>query len=201
MAGRDHYACASLLNGGKSACDNDAYLRRPLIEPGLLAGIKRELSAPEIIEELQRRVRQRLKNGKPPTDNRAQIAKLEREVARLVEAIASGALRTSAAIARRLQDAEAALARLKVTPAPPSVQQLLPQLGERCQAAIDNLERTLMVDPRRARMEIAEHVGPIRVTTTPEEIRLEAQKGHMEAALLGATGTGGERQVCVVAGA
>jgi len=41
----------------------------------------------------------------------------------------------------------------------------------------DNLQTTLMRDPRRGRIEIAEHVGPIRVHTTPDEIILEAQKG------------------------
>jgi site-specific DNA recombinase len=51
MAGRDHYACATRLNGGEAACDNDAYLRRSQIEPGLLAGIKRELSTPEVIRK------------------------------------------------------------------------------------------------------------------------------------------------------
>jgi hypothetical protein len=42
-----------------------------------------------------------------------------------------------------------------------------------------------------------EHVGRIRVTTTPNEIRLEAQKGHFEASLLRAAGC----QTNVVAGA
>lgn len=183
MAGRDHYACASRLNGGEAACDNDAYLRRSQIEPGLLAGIKRELSAPEVLEEIVRRVRQRVK--KPRTaDNRTHVEKLEREVASLVDAIASGALRASPALAQRLQATEAALQRLKDQPAPIDVERLLPQLAERAKAAIDGLERTLMSDPRRARMEVAEHVGPIQVVTTPTEIRLETQKGRLEAAFL-----------------
>jgi site-specific DNA recombinase len=105
MAGRNHYACASRLNGGPSACGNDAYLRKSQIESDLVAGIKRELSVPEVIAELQRRVRSRLKNARP-TDNRAQIAKLEREVESLVEAMASGVLRTSPALASRLVKAE-----------------------------------------------------------------------------------------------
>jgi hypothetical protein len=66
---------------------------------------------------------------------------------------------------------------------------------------LDNLEQTLMRDPRRRRAEIAEHVGPIRVRTTPEEIVLEAQKGHMGAVLLAAIGTDSPRQISVVAGA
>jgi site-specific DNA recombinase len=201
MAGRDHYACASRLSGGTAACDNDAYLRRSLIEPGLVAGIKRKLFIPEVLEELQRRVRQRLKSGSTAPDNRAQMAKLEREVLRLVDAIATGALRTSPAIAQRLQETEAAVARLKAQPAPRSVAQLLPQLTERSRSAIKNLDKTLAKDPRRARLEMIEHVGPIRVRTTADEIILEARKGHLESGLLAATGTEGARQISLVAGA
>jgi site-specific DNA recombinase len=201
MAGKDHYACASRMYGGTAACDNDVYLRRTQIEHGLVAGIRRELSVPEVIAELQRRVRQRLKKDGAAPDNRAQTAKLEREVAALVEAIATGALRASPAIAQRLAETEATLARLKVQPVRQSIEQLLPQLAERSRFAIENLEKTLAVDPRRGRMELAEHVGPIRVRTTPEEIILEASRGHMESVLLAATGTGGARQISVVAGA
>jgi hypothetical protein len=194
MSGRDHYACASRLNGGTAACDNDAYLRRSQIEPGLVTGIKRELSVPEVIAELQRRVRARLKGGRTP-DNRAQIAKLEREVASLVDTIAAGVLRTSPAIAQRLANTEAALARLKERAVPSNAEQLLPDLAQRCQSAMDNLEKTLMADPRRGRAEIAEHVGPIRVRTTATEILLEAQKGYLESVVLGTTGAGVPRQV------
>jgi hypothetical protein len=62
------------------------------------------------------------------------------------------------------------------------------RLGTRCRSALENLERTIMVDPRRAQIEMREHVGPIRVTATPTEIRLEAQKGHLEQVLLRAAG-------------
>ena len=55
----------------------------------------------------------------------------------------------------------------------------------------------MMVDPRRAQVEMREHVGPIRVTTTRTEIRLEAQRGHFEQTLLRAAGC----QTNVVAGA
>ncbi len=143
-------------------------------------------------------MRQRLK-GERSVDNRARIEKLEGEISALVDAIASGALRTSPAIAKRLQEAEDALARLKAQPAP-SIAKLRPDLAQQSRAAIENLERTLMIDPRRARTEIAEHVGPIRVNVTEDEIVLESQKSHIASALLGATGTEGARQINVVAG-
>lgn len=104
--------------------------------------------------------------------------------------IASGTLRASAAIAQRLKDSEATLARLKAQPPAPkkAAEQLLPGLAKRCQSALQNLERTIMVDPRRAQVEMREHVGPIRVTATLTEIRLEAQRGHFEQTLPRAAG-------------
>jgi hypothetical protein len=54
-------------------------------------------------------------------DNRAQIAKLEREAASLVEAIATCMLRTSPAIAKRLAATEETLAQLRAQPPPRSV--------------------------------------------------------------------------------
>jgi site-specific DNA recombinase len=47
IADRAHYACASRVNGGASACGENARLHRLRIEAGLLAGIKAHLSAPE----------------------------------------------------------------------------------------------------------------------------------------------------------
>jgi site-specific DNA recombinase len=201
MAGKDHYCCSSRAYGGPAACDNDAYLRRSQIEPGLVAGIKRELLHSAALDELQRRVRARLKRNGTHQPDRAQIPKLEREIEALVEAIGSGALRSSPALAKRLQEAEAKLERVKAEP--PSPEQLLPQLAARCRSAVENLEVTLAKEPMRARMELAEHVGTIRVRTTPEEIVLEAPKGgYVETMLLAATGTyNNTRQIKMVAGA
>jgi hypothetical protein len=53
------------------------------------------------------------------------------------------------------------------------VEKLLPGLAKECQSALENLERTIMVDPRRAQIEMREHFGAIRVTPTRTEIRLE----------------------------
>ena len=153
------------------------------------------------MEELQRRVRQRLKAGATRVDDRAQTAALEREISTLVDAIASGVLRSSPALAQRLKETEAALASMKSKPATLSVEQLLPQLAERCRSRWRIWTAPLAQEPRRARLEIAEHVGLIRVRLDADEIVLEAQKGHREAVILGATGTGGTRQISLVAGA
>jgi site-specific DNA recombinase len=198
MAGRDHYCCSSRAYGGTSACANDAYLRRTEIEVGLLSGIKRELAAPDLLKEMERRYRARRKQESPQRDETARRAKLEREIASLVDAVTSGALRGSPAIAQRLEDKELELAELKSRPQPLSVDKLLPQLGRRCREAVGRLEVLLARDPQRARLELREHVGPIRVRATAEEIVLESSREHMEAALLG---NSGPRQIRMVAGA
>ena len=69
---------------------------------------------------------------------------------------------------------------MKIHPAPRGIEQSLPDLAKRCQRILNKLETTLRRDPRRGRTEIAEHVGPIRVRTTPDEIVLEAHKWHLE---------------------
>lgn len=81
-------------------------------------------------------------NKKPPPDQSGAIAKAEREVANLTDAIASGALRNSPALAARLQAAEVALARLKAPAANAprcTVQQVMPRLVDEYRQLVDNL--------------------------------------------------------------
>jgi hypothetical protein len=110
MASKTSYACASYVNGG--GCTNDARFRRDVIESGLLDGIKRELLSPAAIEEAQRRVA-KLANRKVPQGQGKAIARVQHEITNLTDAIASGALRSSPALAARLEAAERDLARLK----------------------------------------------------------------------------------------
>jgi hypothetical protein len=138
--------------------------------------IKCELSGSHVLAELRRRLRARLKAVRP-SDNRVRIAKLEREVESVAEAIATAALRTSPAVATRLAGAEQALARYRTQPKPRHVDQLLPDLAKGWLAMLNDLQMTLMKDPRRSRIEIAEYIGPIPVRTTSEETVLEVHKG------------------------
>ena len=121
IADRTHYACASRVNGGAAACASDVRVKRETIESGLLAGIKNDLLAPEVMAEVRRHVHQIVRDHartSPDEGNRLYV--VEREVANLTDAIASGTLRASAALAERLARAEAELARLRDAPPPPS---------------------------------------------------------------------------------
>ena len=200
IASKTSYACASHVNG--RACDNDAYIRRDVVETGLLAGIKRELLSDVHINEARRRIVKLLTAKKPPSNQAKAIEKAEAEVANLTDAIANGLLKSSPALAERLQTAERALAKLKATSAQPpkgSVQKMIPRIVDQYRELVDDLAESLAsVNIDRARAEIRKLVGDIQVNATPDEIRLEASEGAVEAALLRAAG---ERQVFMVAGA
>ena len=200
IASKTSYACASYVNG--RGCENDARIRRDVVESGLLAGIKRELLSPAAIEEIRRRVAKIVKAKKPPTDNVKAIGKAEAEVANLTDAIANGLLKSSPALAARLQAAERELAKLRATTSQPprgSVQQMMPRLVDEYRALVDDLAESLRaVNVDRARAEIRKLIGDIQVNATPDEIRLETREGAVETALLRAAG---ERQVIMVAGA
>ena len=89
------YACASWING--KACSNRLQVRRDLVERLLLAQVKEDLSDPAIVAHVEKELRRRLKVRKPKTDPARR--ELEREIDNLVAAIATGALRSSPALA------------------------------------------------------------------------------------------------------
>jgi DNA invertase Pin-like site-specific DNA recombinase len=201
VADRYHYACSSRVHG--KACDNDARIKRRMVEAGVLAGIKRELLTPEVLDEARRRAVKALKARKPkPVIDRKRIASLEREVSNLVDAIAGGALRTSPALTHRLTSAESELSRLREAARAPrvTVDYLIPRFEDRWRAAVTNLESTLEKgDVARARTEIRDLLGgDILVIADAKEIRLETKKGTVEGALLRAA-VG--QQINLVAGA
>lgn len=199
IANKTSYACASYTNG--RGCENDARIRRDVIESGLLAGIKKQLLSPAHIEEVHRRVVKLMSAKKPPVDQVKAITKVKAEVSHLTDAIANGLLKSSPALAARLQSAERELARLKAAAAQPqlgSVQQIVPRLVDEYRALVDNLAESLTsVNIARARAEMRKLIGDIRVNATPHEIRLEARENAVETALLRAAG---HRQVLMVAG-
>ncbi len=195
IAGRDIYKCSGHTSGGGALCTNDAILRRPVVESEVLAGIKRDLRSPEVIEEIVRRVRAALRArvGKE-LDYSARIAKLRAEVENLADAVAAGALRRSPSIATRLAAAEGELERLTVAQAEASqVVEITPFLGDlaaRATRAVDELEKTLVLeDVHRARAQIKSVLGTVTVEADEREIRLYSDRGAMAVALLRAAGS------------
>ena len=184
IAGLDRYACSGHTSGGDSLCSNSATLRRQLAEAEVTGAIKRELRDPVVIQEICRRVRAQLREGKHAKrlDHSGRIAQLRAEVENLTDAIAGGALRASPAIAARLRAAEQELERLTLAPTPArptaDVTRLLADLTKRAEQAIDRLEETLAKgDIARARQEMKDHVGVVSVEASAREIRLYSEQG------------------------
>jgi hypothetical protein len=123
LNGAKHYACAGHINGGPNECGNNARLHRDKAEAGVLEGIQRAFLRPEVLEEAKRRaralIRARAAEAKPAGSTAKRARALRDEVDNLVGAIAQGALRSSPAIAARLQAAEEELAQLEAAPAQP----------------------------------------------------------------------------------
>jgi hypothetical protein len=132
-------------------------------------------------------------------DNR--IAELRAEVGNLTDAIASGALRTSKALAERLSTAEAELDRLSIhkTTRKTNVVSLPIQLADRYRRIVSNLETELTRDVHKARTLLRQLVGN-EISVVPHESgkHLVARIGLVTEALLQ---TAGGSEIFVVAGA
>ena len=206
MTSRTHYSCASRTHGGKAACDSAIRLKRTVIEAGLLNGIKEELLAPDIIAEVGRQVREivrrAMRASQSASDASDRRAALEREIQNLTDAVASGALKGSMALADRLMRAEADLARLQTAPKPPAaanIERRLPEVADRYRALVVRLETSLAeADVDMARAELRRLFGSIRVDGDQREVRLEADLGAVQASLVKAAGGSANN---VVAGA
>ena len=191
MSNKRIYGCGSWING--KACSNRIYVRRELVEHLLLAQVKDDLSDPAIVEHVTREVRRRLKVGRPKVD-RGRLRELEREVDNLVNAIATGALRNSPALAARLTAAESELARLKEPPPDKApIERLIPRIGERYLAMVRELNQTAERDPVRARQALIEALEE-PITLHPENGRGRDQLQNTAAACeqrVGKFGSGG----------
>jgi hypothetical protein len=167
-------------------------LRRQTAETEVLAGIKRQMLSPDVIDEIGApRVRAQLRKpaAKVP-DSQPRIDQLKAEIGNIVDAIAGGMLRPSPALATRLATAEAQVLELEAAKSAVKVpvadlSLLLADLPKRARRAVQDLERTLAAgDIPRARQEIRDKVGVATAEATAREIRLFSEQGHVAAALL-----------------
>ena len=162
LAGNSKYACAGYLNG--RVCLNDRYVRKDKLEAALLADIRAGLLDPEIMREIERRVR--LAGRKQRKDDRpAQIGRLEAEIGHMIEAIEQGVL--SPALRQRLQDAESRLERLRAAPKPASVEKLLPRVPELITAHVRSLTKFAESEPVRARAALRQALDTDLITIRP----------------------------------
>jgi hypothetical protein len=88
-----------------------------MLQERILTSVKRDLLRPEVLEEIRRRLVKAMtgqaRRQRPPS-SAPRIRTLKAEIANLADAIASGMLRVSPALADRLRNAEDELAVLQV---------------------------------------------------------------------------------------
>ncbi len=156
------YRCASRVNGRQHLCSNRLGVPRAIVEARLLEDVKASLLAPDVIADVVRRVREGVAEAqRAPAPDAKRIATLEAEIARLVDAVASGVLAPSPAVRERQERAEGELARLRAATAAPvdKVERMLPKVVETYRAMIANLEEVARRDVAKARASLRALLG------------------------------------------
>lgn len=182
------YGCSTNVNGGPAACSNRKRVSRAKIEARIAALLTDDLLSPATVDGVLRKTRQLLaarRDGAGATEKAAakRRAELGAKVAALVEAIASGGLRSSPALAAALSAAEAELATLAPAPRPKAaVIDLMPGLEAAFRKMVRELPRVLAKDPDRTREILARLFGEIRLARTEKGglvAKLEMQPRHL----------------------
>jgi site-specific DNA recombinase len=93
LVGARHYGCANTRNRG--TCDNRLTIRRDVLEETVLRGLKDNLLRPELIHEFvttyqQEYNRLRREQANQQASARAELARVERQIRNIVEAVKAG---------------------------------------------------------------------------------------------------------------
>ena len=156
------YCCSGYING--RICQNGRYVRRDKLEQTLLADVEVGLLDPEVMREMERRIRQAARSHRKD-ERPARIARLEAEVGNMVAAIGQGMM--SPALRQRLQEAEVELQRLQSAPKPVAVESLLPRLPALIRAQVKELARLAAREPVRARVALQQALETDLITIRP----------------------------------
>jgi hypothetical protein len=174
------YACASRRDGGPDACSNSLRVPRDLVESAIFDSVAEELLDPAWLSEFGTWFRQQVELG-----HRARLAAtdaaikrqgtLEQEIRNTVDAIATGGLQSSRALAEKLRELEAERDRLpRKPPARNEVVSMIPRLAELFHEKVKELPQLAKADPDRARMLLRRLIGG-SLRLVPEDGRLVAE--------------------------
>ena len=165
MVNKRAYACASYANG--RACSNGHHVRRDLVEDRLLSGVRQTLTRDDVLDEMERRVREALTTERCGKPDLKRIADLKGQLENLVCAVAAGGMRSSPAIGRKIAEVESELEHLETVRRPPAAVPLVTDVRERIRGAVARLARLLEKDPERARAALRDAgLGP-QITLRP----------------------------------
>lgn len=168
LRNRTCYCCASYWNG--AACENAINVSVSVVQTVLLDGLREDLSDPAVVDEFERRFKAAMRTDRRPKgDHGKRVAQLEREVANMTRAIASGLL--SAALAQKLREAEAELGQLTAAPAMKrSSAIIVPDVRGRFAQMVRGLDdQVLLRDPARGRDMLRGILGNEKIKLQPDE--------------------------------
>jgi len=179
------YCCGGHLNRGPSVCTNSIRVTKKLVEDRCLATLRDELLTPEalavIIKKTVRLLAARTRDRQPEVERlHRQLATVEGEIANILKAIKAGIL--TASTKAELERAETERVRLQEALSTPTrkadkVAALLPRAAERYRAFVNDLGALSERHVDKAREQIRELVGEIRLAPTKD--------GYLEAVLTG----------------
>jgi hypothetical protein len=137
------------------------------------------------------RVARKVAAAPKATDHTQRINELKRQIDNLTEAVATGALRASPALAGRLEGAEAELSRLTTQTTKPvaRIVDFAARLTMQFNKAIEKLEGYVARDPHRARAALRHVCGEIPVFPHESGKFLVAKLGLSETFLRAAVGS------------
>ncbi len=178
---QSHYGCSTARN--KGTCDNLLTVRRDALEAKVLDGLRHQLMRPEMvrtfIDEFHREMNRQAAEKDAHRDRATRdLAKTEREIRRLVEAIKAGV--PGAAVKDEMTTLEARRSDLvgQLKAAPPPVPRLHPNIAEAYRQKIVRLGEAL--NDEHTRTEAAECLRELI-----EEIRLLPEKGKLRIEIFG----------------
>ena len=178
---QSHYGCSTARN--KGTCNNLLTLRRDALEAKVLDGLRQQLMHPEMvksfIDEFHKEVNRQASEQDARRDYATRdLAKTEREIRRLIEAIKSGV--PGGAVKDEMTTLEARRSDLldQLKTAPPRIARLHPNLAEVYRQKIASLHEALNDEGTRA--EAAEYIRGLI-----EQIRLVPEKGRLRVELFG----------------
>jgi site-specific DNA recombinase len=185
------YGCSGNKHGGVAVCANGISVKQQTVESRLLAPIRTELLSAEKLEQLRKRVIQKVTIVTPSANIAPRMAEVRERIENLANAIAAGMLKSSPALADKLRVAEAELARLSAQSGKPgaTVVDFPARLTARFQKMVEKLDEYLARDPHRARAALREICGEIPVFPAKSGDYLIAKLGLSEMFLKAAVGS------------
>ena len=178
QVGATRYGCANRKN--KGTCGNALTIRRDVLEETVLGGPRDRLMHPDLVADFMeeyRREAERLRKaeGRADTTARKALAKTERQIARLLDAIKAGGFVASMADELRTLEARKAQLAATITEPAPEPPVLHPGLVEVYRRKVGALRETL--DDPELRTEAVEALrsvlDEIRLVPAEDELRIE----------------------------